>query len=62
METTYVRQNCIFLYNAMKTTYVRQGMIIMRSDVMDTIFHSADAWDYNAIKLSSEVSLVLPSE
>ena len=24
---------------------VRQGMGIMHSDVMDTVFHSGDAWD-----------------
>ena len=35
---------CIFLYNAMETTGVRQGMIIMYSGVMDTVFHSGDAW------------------
>ena len=33
----------------------------MRSGVMDTVFHSGDAWDY-AIKLSVEVSAVLRSE
>ena len=36
---------CIFLYNAMETTGVRQGMGIMHSDVMDTVFHSGNAWD-----------------
>ena len=36
---------CIFLYNAMVTTGVRQGMIIMHLGVMDTVFHSGDAWD-----------------
>ena len=36
---------CIFLYNTMETTGVRQGMGIMHSDVMDTVFHSGDAWD-----------------
>ena len=35
----------IFLYNAMETTGVRQGMGIMYLDVMDTVFHSGDAWD-----------------
>ena len=35
----------IFLYNAMETTGIRQGMVIMYSDVMDTVFHSGDAWD-----------------
>ena len=35
----------IFLYNAMETTGVHQGMIIMHSGVMDTVFHSGDAWD-----------------
>ena len=42
----------------METTGVCQGMGIMHSDVMDTIFHSGDAWDY-AIKLSAEVAVVL---
>ena len=41
----------------MKTTGVRQEMIIMRSGVMDTVFHSGDA-----IKLSVEVSAVLRPE
>ena len=36
---------CIFLYNAMETTGVNQGMGILHSDVMDTVFHSGDAWD-----------------
>ena len=40
----------------MKTIGVRQGMGIMHSDVMDTVFHSGDAWDSNALKLSVEVS------
>ena len=35
---------CIFLYNAMETTGVRKGMIKMHSGVMDTVFHSGDAW------------------
>ena len=39
----------------MESIGVRQGMIIMHSDVMDTVFHSGDAWDSNALKLSSEV-------
>ena len=29
----------------METTEVDQGMGIMHSDVMDTVFHSGDAWD-----------------
>ena len=29
----------------METTGVHQGMIIMHSGVMDTVFHSGDAWD-----------------
>ena len=29
----------------METTGVRQGMGIMQSDVMDTVFHSGDAWE-----------------
>ena len=29
----------------METTGVHQGMTIMRSDVMDTAFHSGDAGD-----------------
>ena len=33
---------CIFLYNAGR---VRQGRGMMHSDVMDTVFHSGDAWD-----------------
>ena len=36
---------CIFLYKAMGTTGVHQGMIIMHSGVIDTVFHSGDAWD-----------------
>ena len=36
---------CIFLLNAIETTGVHQGMIIMHSGVMDTVFHSGDAWD-----------------
>ena len=36
---------CIFLYNAMETIGVHQGMILMHSGVMDTVFHSGDAWD-----------------
>ena len=28
-----------------KTTRIRLGMGIMHSDVMDTVFHSGDAWD-----------------
>ena len=40
----------------METTGVRQGIDIMHSDVMGTVFHSGDAWDY-AIKVSAEVSL-----
>ena len=28
----------------MDSTRVRQGMGIMHSDVMDTVFHSGDAW------------------
>ena len=36
---------CIFLYNAMGTTGVRQWKIIMHRGVMDTVFHSGDAWD-----------------
>ena len=35
----------IFLYNAMETTVIRQGMGIMHLDVVDTVFHSGDAWD-----------------
>ena len=50
----------MLLYIAIDNTGVRQGMGIMHSDVMDTVFHSGDAWDY-AIKLSSEVSAVLRS-
>ena len=38
-------KRCIFLYNAMEITVVHQGMIIMHSGVMDTVFHSGDAWD-----------------
>ena len=30
----------------METTGVHQGMIIMHSDVMDSVFHSGDAWDF----------------
>ena len=36
---------CIFLYSAMETTVVRLGIGIMHSDVIDTVFHSGDAWD-----------------
>ena len=36
---------CIFLYNAMETTWVNQGMNIMHLGVLDTVFHSGDAWD-----------------
>ena len=36
---------CIFLYNAIETTGVHQGMIIMHSGLMDSVFHSGDAWD-----------------
>ena len=45
----------------METTGVHQGMIIMHSGVMDTVFHSGDAWDY-ANKLGVEVSAILRSE
>ena len=33
------------MYNAMETTGVRQIIGIMHSDVIDTVFHSDDAWD-----------------
>ena len=46
----------------METTGIRQGMILMQSGVMYTVFHSGDAWDFYAIKLSVEVSAVLRSE
>ena len=29
----------------METTGVHQRMIIMHSGVMDTVFHTGDAWD-----------------
>ena len=29
----------------MEMSGARQGMIIMHSGVMDTVFHSGDAWD-----------------
>ena len=35
----------IFLYNTMGTVGVRRGMSILHSGVMDTAFHSSDAWD-----------------
>ena len=34
-----------FLYNTILTTGIRQGMGILHSDVMDSLFHSGDAWD-----------------
>ena len=41
----------------METTGARQGMGIMHLDVMDTVFHSGDAWDS-----MPDVSAVLFSE
>ena len=46
----------------MKTIGVRQGMSIMDSGVMDTVFHSGDAWDSVPYKLSVELSAVLRSD
>ena len=46
----------------MELTWVRQRMGIVHLDVMDTIFHSGDAWIEIVRRLSTEVSAVLYSE
>ena len=52
----------------MQTTGVRQGMIVMQCGVMDTVFHSGDAWEsmplnwvlkYLQFLAQSELNIVL---
>ena len=38
-------KNCVPFEVQYYSTVVRQEMDIMHSDVMDTLFHSRDAWD-----------------